>query len=70
MEAYRLIGYEKRWLNDEDFKDDAKDAGEIVSGHTVKAFYEMISKGDEKFLSNIPDLSDYYTLQPVPGHRH
>ncbi|HUX53159.1 MAG TPA: von Willebrand factor type A domain-containing protein [Williamwhitmania sp.] len=45
VEAYRLIGYENRLLNNEDFKDDAKDAGEMGSGHTVTAIYEIIPKG-------------------------
>ena len=45
VEAYRLIGYENRLLNDEDFKDDTKDAGELGSGHTVTALYEIIPKG-------------------------
>jgi Ca-activated chloride channel family protein len=40
--AYRLIGYENRLLRDEDFKDDRKDAGELGSGHTVTALYEVI----------------------------
>jgi Ca-activated chloride channel family protein len=43
--AYRLIGYEKRLLNKEDFKDDKKDAGEIGSGHTVTALYEIVPPG-------------------------
>jgi Ca-activated chloride channel family protein len=43
--AYRLIGYENRQLNDEDFNDDQKDAGEIGAGHTVTAMYEIIPKG-------------------------
>lgn len=38
---YRLIGYENRLLNDKDFYDDTKDAGEIGSGHTVTALYEL-----------------------------
>ncbi len=45
VQAYRLIGYENRLLNDEDFKDDTKDAGELGSGHTVTAFYEVIPVG-------------------------
>lgn len=45
VQAYRLIGYENRLLNDEDFKDDTKDAGELGSGHTVTAFYEIIPTG-------------------------
>ncbi len=43
--AYRLIGYENRLLNDEDFNDDTKDAGEIGAGHTVTALYEIIPVG-------------------------
>ncbi len=38
---YRLIGYETRMLNREDFKNDAVDAGDIGSGHTVTAIYEI-----------------------------
>lgn len=43
--GYRLIGYENRLLNKEDFKDDTKDAGEMGSGHTVTALYEIIPAG-------------------------
>jgi Ca-activated chloride channel family protein len=43
--AYRLIGYENRLLRDQDFNDDTKDAGEIGSGHTVTALYEIIPVG-------------------------
>jgi Ca-activated chloride channel family protein len=39
---YRLIGYENRLLNEEDFQDDKKDAGEMGAGHTVTALYEII----------------------------
>jgi Ca-activated chloride channel homolog len=45
IESYRLIGYENRLLNDEDFNDDKKDAGEMGSGHTVTALYEIVPKG-------------------------
>ncbi len=45
IQAYRLIGYENRLLNDEDFNDDTKDAGELGSGHTVTALYEIIPVG-------------------------
>ena len=41
--SYRLIGYENRLLNDEDFKDDSKDAGEIGAGHCVTILYEIIN---------------------------
>ncbi len=39
--SYRLIGYENRMLETEDFDDDEKDAGEIGAGHTVTALYEI-----------------------------
>ncbi len=42
VKEYRLIGYENRKLNDEDFNDDKKDAGELGAGHTVTALYEII----------------------------
>jgi Ca-activated chloride channel family protein len=45
VEAYRLIGYETRLLNAEDFADDAKDGGEMGAGHCVTALYELIPAG-------------------------
>lgn len=45
VQAYRLIGYENRVLASEDFNDDTKDAGELGSGHTVTALYEIIPAG-------------------------
>ena len=42
ISKYRLIGYENRLLNEEDFEDDKKDAGDVGSGHTVTALYELI----------------------------
>lgn len=54
VQAYRLIGYENRLLNDEDFKDDKKDAGELGSGHSVTALYEIIPPGvKSEFLKDI-----------------
>ena len=50
VKGYRLIGYESRLLAKEDFNDDKKDAGELGSGHTVTALYEIIppsASGDE-----------------------
>jgi Ca-activated chloride channel homolog len=47
VSAYRLIGYENRKLNKEDFNDDAKDAGEIGAGHTITALYELVPAGME-----------------------
>lgn len=47
VQAYRLIGYENRMLKSEDFNNDKKDAGELGSGHTVTALYEIIPVGVE-----------------------
>lgn len=41
VESYRLVGYENRILNKEDFNDDTKDAGELGAGHKVTALYEV-----------------------------
>lgn len=57
VQAYRLIGYENRKLRPEDFTNDAIDAGELGSGHTVTALYEVIPAGvKSEFLNNQPDL--------------
>ncbi|MFH7017801.1 von Willebrand factor type A domain-containing protein [Flavobacterium sp. FlaQc-47] len=55
IQAYRLIGYENRKLRPEDFKNDAIDAGELGSNHTVTALYEIIPVGV---------TSDYLNTQP------
>ena len=65
VQAYRLIGYENRKLNNEDFNNDKKDAGELGSGHTVTALYEIIPVGVES--SFIPvDKLKYQTSTVVP----
>jgi Ca-activated chloride channel family protein len=46
--AYRLIGYENRILAAEDFKNDAKDAGDIGAGHSVTALYEIVPAGQSR----------------------
>ena len=43
--AWRLIGYENRKLEDRDFNDDRKDAGEVGAGHTVTVLYEIVPVG-------------------------
>lgn len=58
--AYRLIGFENRKLNKEDFEDDRKDAGELGAGHRVTALYELIPRTD---LEKAPSAeSKYQTL--------
>jgi Ca-activated chloride channel family protein len=56
VNAYRLIGYESRLLNKEDFNDDTKDAGELGSGHTVTALYEIIPAGVKNNYGGVDDL--------------
>jgi Ca-activated chloride channel family protein len=41
VNLYRLIGYENRSLEDDEFRDDTKDAGEVGAGHSVTALYEV-----------------------------
>ena len=57
ISEYRLIGYENRALNKEDFDDDTKDAGEIGAGHSVTALYEVILKEPLSGLSD-EDIND------------
>jgi len=49
---YRLIGYENRALREEDFDNDAVDAGEIGAGHQVTALYEIVPAGGRGWLPN------------------
>lgn len=51
VSEYRLIGYENRQLNEEDFANDKVDAGEIGAGHTVTAIYEIVLTGQTGWLS-------------------
>ncbi len=62
VQGYRLIGYENRMLAKEDFNDDKKDAGELGSGHTVTAFYEIIPTGINDPMLAQPDSLKYQQL--------
>jgi Ca-activated chloride channel family protein len=66
VNAYRLIGYENRVLKNEDFNNDKKDAGELGSGHTVTALYEIIPVGVESEFLKIDELK-YQTTKIVPA---
>ncbi len=48
VKGYRLIGYENRMLDYEDFDNDEKDAGDMGAGHEVVVFYEIIPAGSEE----------------------
>ncbi len=54
VQSYRLIGYENRKLRAEDFTNDAIDAGELGSGHTVTALYEIIPTGVKSYFFKEP----------------
>jgi Ca-activated chloride channel homolog len=56
VKAYRLIGYEKKMLNKEDFNNDKKDAGVLGSGHTVTALYEITPAESKESFGNVDDL--------------
>ncbi|HEY8896590.1 MAG TPA: VWA domain-containing protein [Niastella sp.] len=67
VQAYRLIGYENRVLAAEDFNDDQKDAGELGSGHTVTALYEVIPTGVKSdFIAKVDDLKYQSVKNTVP----
>ena len=67
VQAYRLIGYESRLLQDEDFNNDAKDAGEMGAGHTVTAFYEVIPAGVESdYAGKVDELKYQKPEKTVP----
>ncbi len=65
VKAYRLIGYETRLLAKEDFADDKKDAGELGSGHTVTALYEIVPFGSKEDVRGVDPLK-YQTTKISP----
>lgn len=56
VKGYRLLGYESRKLAAKDFNDDKKDAGEIGSGHTMTAFYEIVPAGSDEKIADVDPL--------------
>jgi Ca-activated chloride channel family protein len=67
VKGYRLVGYENRVLNNEDFNDDKKDAGEIGSGHTVTALYEIIPADSDEKIQGVDELK-YQSTDLVPSN--
>lgn len=65
VKEYRLIGYDNRMLNNEDFADDSKDAGDIGAGHSVIAFYELVpyKEGETKVESDLKYQSTEIKLE-------
>lgn len=69
VQSYRLIGYENRKLHAEDFTNDAIDAGELGSGHTVTALYEIIPAGiKSSFFNEAPELK--YTMKKEASDKY
>jgi Ca-activated chloride channel family protein len=65
IKSYRLIGYENRLLNDEDFNDDTKDAGDMGSGHNVTALYELVPTDSDERIPSIDPLKYQTSKQRV-----
>lgn len=67
VEAYRLIGYENRALNNKDFDNDAVDAGELGAGHSVTAVYEITPR-----TGAVPEEEElkYQSNQTNPQYRN
>jgi Ca-activated chloride channel family protein len=63
VDAYRLIGYENRALRNEDFNNDAKDAGDMGAGHRVTVLYEVVPRGVG---INAPGVDPLKYQQPAP----
>ena len=68
VRAYRLLGYEDRLLRDEDFANDAKDAGEIGAGHVVTALYEIV-RNDVPLDVPLPETSALRYQRPTADDR-
>jgi Ca-activated chloride channel homolog len=69
VNAYRLIGYENRVMRNEDFRDDDKDAGDMGSGHTCTAMYEIVPIGVEMPLPKAGALKYQQTGTDTPAAR-
>ena len=69
VQSYRLLGYENRLLQKEDFKDDRKDAGELGSGHSVTALYEVVPVGAQSVTLSEDSLT-YQETSLRPGAKH
>ena len=61
IKGYRLLGYENRVLNYQDFEDDDKDAGDMGAGHEVIAFYEIIPAGSDEEINLTEQIFDEET---------
>jgi Ca-activated chloride channel family protein len=69
VDGYRLIGYEDRLLANEDFDNDAKDAGDIGAGHSVTALYEIVPKGERTPGAQVKGLKYQQPSRTTPAAR-
>ena len=66
VKSYRLIGYDNRLMNAEDFYDDTKDAGEVGAGHSVTALYEVeLANAGETYRGVSLEFASEHKEQPV-----
>jgi Ca-activated chloride channel family protein len=65
---YRLVGYENRLLNEEDFENDKKDAGEMGAGHTVTALYEIVPTGSKNAYTRNLKYQKNEEVAVIPGN--
>lgn len=67
VSAYRLVGYENRVMRNEDFRNDTKDAGDMGSGHTCTALYEIVPVGEKVDVPPVEPLK--YQTVPTPTEK-
>lgn len=63
VKSYRLLGFQNRVLSEAEFADDSADGGEIGSGHTVTALYELILKPEAAAKSTHPEELGFFKLR-------
>lgn len=69
VSQYRLIGYENRALKEEDFNNDAVDAGDMGAGHQVTAIYEIVPTGTQGWLSDRHFTANNAAPNPNQGNQ-
>jgi Ca-activated chloride channel family protein len=67
VSEYRLIGYETRHMKNEDFNNDKVDSGDIGSGHTVTAIYEITPVGSPRFVEERRYKQPAAATPPAPA---
>jgi Ca-activated chloride channel family protein len=65
VQAYRLLGYENRLMDKEDFNNDKKTGGDMGTGHTVTALYELIPAGIKDEYTNSVDPLKYQSQTKI-----